>query len=219
MMWSGARASGSERGRGATAPPLPETVTTFGAYAKRLTQYREWTVKWNAFWTGQVTTGGLNTSENLSAKQRGARNAPCDCSHSMRPDAANRADERLGVFIRPGMATAGCRSMGMEHTCRRRAQVVSAPGCTPDAAQRHSPRQRSLTRRGDLYTSGNSSTFVDRFRLARAVLPELALLDHPPAGLDRPAARGLRCRIALEVGPGHERRLAGQRHAPDVVVR
>ena len=46
MMWSGARASGSERGRGATAPPLPETVTTFGAYAKRLTQYREWTVKW-----------------------------------------------------------------------------------------------------------------------------------------------------------------------------
>ena len=67
-----------------------------------------------------------------------------------------------------------------------------------------------------MYTSAGASTFVDRLGLPRALLTEAAFLDHPPAGGGRPPPRGLSRRIALEVGPGHERRAAGQRNPPDV---
>ena len=85
----------------------------------------------------------------------------------------------------------------------------------PSVASRDPPRPDP-----DVYGSGSPSTNVDTLGgPPGAMLPELALLHHPPADIGRPAAGRLGRRVSLEVGPAHERRLAGQRHAPDVVVR
>ena len=82
---------------------------------------------------------------------------------------------------------------------------------------RVAPRERATGR-----TAGRipaASTIVDGLpRRPRARGAEAAPLDHPPAGVGRPAAGRLRRGVALEVGPRHERGPAGRGDAPDVVV-